>query len=244
MRAELPDDAREHRPSVLAARCSAAERERLERLAGEHLELTAAIFLAELRGELLHGLALLWREAVDADLPDSPAQLGVADMAREPPRDDRHELVVRARGRRPSGARPGRPSVRSGARARRGQAARRADRDRRRRGPVRRRASSLSTSPAARNAAASVGPPSRSSDWTPSAASACELLVERRRAQLELGALGERAAPEGETARLARDRRRRGRRAAARRRERCPSRPRPRPTRRAARAPAAATPRR
>ena len=41
--------------------------------------------------------------------------------------------------------------------------------------------SSLSTKPAARNAVASVGPPSSSSDCTPSAASARELLVERRR---------------------------------------------------------------
>ena len=43
---------------------------------------------------------------------------------------------------------------------------------RRRRGRAPRRRSSLSTRSAARNAEASVGPPSSSSDWTPSAASA------------------------------------------------------------------------
>ena len=63
--------------------------------------------------------------------------------------------------------------------------------------------SSLSTKPASRNAVASVGPPSSRSDWTPSAASARELVRERAAAQLELRALRQRAAPEREPARLA-----------------------------------------
>ena len=53
-----------------------------------------------------------------------------------------------------------------------------------------------------RNAAASVGPPSRRSDWTPSAASASSSSRSGSRAQLELGAVRQRPAAEREPARL------------------------------------------
>ncbi len=65
---------------------------------------------------------------------------------------------------------------------------------------------SLSTRPCSRNAAASVGPPSRRRDWTPSAASALELLGEPPGSELELGVVRERPAPERDSARLAHDR--------------------------------------
>ena len=109
---------------------------------------------------------------------------------------------------------------------------------------ARRRASCRRARPRGTHAA-SVGPPSSRSDWTPSAASSRELFVERPRPQLELRALGQRPAAEGEPARLAaRRRRRRAHRAAARRRAPFPSRPRRRPRRRGARARAGGSPRR
>ena len=63
--------------------------------------------------------------------------------------------------------------------------------------------STLSTRSSARNAAASVGPPSSRSDCTPSAASARELLGERPAPRLEPDASRSRAAREDEPPRLA-----------------------------------------
>ena len=64
--------------------------------------------------------------------------------------------------------------------------------------------SSRSTRSCSRKAVASVGPPSSSSDWTPSPPRRAQLVLQRPGEQLQLGVFGQWAAAEGDPARLTR----------------------------------------
>ena len=130
------------------------------------------------------------------------------ELARQPVDEVRDELVVgalgvRARGHRLRGARRRRPAGPSGVRACARRVAQRQRAARRRRASARRRAAPCRRGRASKNAAASVGPPSSSSDWTPSAAERAQLVGERPGSQLEVEPVRERPAREDEPPRLA-----------------------------------------
>ena len=100
---------------------------------------------------------------------------------------------IRGRGHRLRGARRRPPAVEVRCDSVRGEgSAATADGPSPRQDRARRRRAACRRDPASRNAAARVGPPSSSSDWTPSAASAAQLLRERPAPQLEVEPVGQR----------------------------------------------------
>ena len=244
-----------HRRRGLGASALLAVGERLERLADEHLEVAALAGerVRELDEQLLDRRALARARARRCRSPRSACAARRCRACRishcESRRDDLVVGalgVVRARGHRLGAGRPRPPPGRSGGTGAAGIASRGEEAGTVACPPAsaRRRRAACRPGPPSRNAPASVGPPSSRSDWTPSAASAAQLVGERARRAARARsrpAAGRGRRRGGAAGRAASARR--GRRAAARRRARCPSRRRRRRSRRAARARAAGSPR-